>query len=185
MQVLGTVISVAVETDVKKNGGGSYKGWELIYKSDGGDVRTIAKPIQGLRFNAPLKKVLEELAGGDQFTLVQEKNDAGFYDVKSITKGWAEGTPSLPASPSQTKGSATSGNAYAARDYEGKEERTARQRLIVRQSSLSAAVAILTVGAKAVDKEAVKALADELTDFVFEQKRGTEAIAELAEDVPY
>lgn len=168
--VLGTVISVAVDTDVKKNGGGSYKGWELIYKSDGGDVRTIAKPIQGLRFNAPLKAQLEGLIAGEQFTLEQEKNAGGFYDVKTITKGWVEGQPSLPSSSnSGAKSTGTDkSTAYTGRDFESKDERTVKQRLIVRQSSLSAALGVLTVGAKAIDKEQVKALAEEFTNFVYE-----------------
>lgn len=171
--VLGTVISVAVDTDVKKNGGGSYKGWELIYKSDGGDVRTIAKPIQGLRFNAPLKAQLEGLVAGEQFTLEQEKNAGGFYDVKSIIKGWTEGQPSLPSNTSTSKVSGSTSNTYSGRDFESKDERTQRQRLIVRQSSLSAAVSILTVGAKSVDKEQVKSLANELTAFVFDEVKPT------------
>lgn len=182
--VLGTVISVSAETDVKKNGGGTYKGWELIYKSDGGDVRTIAKPVQGLRFNAGLKAILGELQPGDEFTLEQEKNAQGFFDVKTIVKGWSAGAPSLPSAPQQTK-SAPASNAYQARDFESKEERTTRQRLIVRQSSLSAAVAILTVGSKTVDKEVVKALAEELTDFVFETKRGSAGIQDMEDDIPY
>jgi hypothetical protein len=181
MQVLGTVIAVAVDTDVKKKDGGTYKGWELVYKSDGGDVRTISKPIQGLTYNAPLKKALTELSAGDEFTLEQEKNSGGFYDVKKITKGWAQGEPSLPASPAKVSSAPT--NSYQARDFETKEERTIRQRLIVRQSSLSAAVAVLTVGAKSVDKEAVKNLAEEFTKFVFEE--GLQPRPELADDIPY
>lgn len=184
MQVLGTVISVSAETDVKKNGGGTYKGWELVYKSDGGDVRTIAKPVQGLRFNQGLKTMLGELQVGDQFTLEQEKNAQGFYDVKSIVKGWSAGSPSLPSAPTQ-KSTASAPSPYQARDFETKEERTLRQRLIVRQSSLTAATAVLTVGAKTVDKEAVKALAEEFYEWVFQAPNPMQAIAEMADDVPY
>lgn len=183
MQVLGTVISIGVDVAVKKKDGGSYQGWELIYKSDGGDVRTIAKPIQGLRFNAPLKKALETLSAGDQFTLEQEKNAGGFYDVKNITKGWSEGSPQI-ASPAARPAPTSAGN-YQASSYPTADERKATQRYIVRQSSLAQAVATLTVGAKSVDKEAVKALAEEYADFVFETKRGMDAIADLQDDVPY
>lgn len=183
-QVLGTVISVSLDTAVKKKDGGTYKGWELVYKSDDGDVRTIAKPVTGLNYNQALKKGLSEIQAGDQFTLEQEKNTAGFYDVKTITKGWSAGSPSLPSAPQQQASPAAS-NSYQARDFETKEERTVRQRLIVRQSSLSSAVAVLTVGAKTVDKEAVKALAEEFTDFVFEQKRGQAGIDSLESDIPY
>lgn len=163
-QVLGTVISVSLETDVAKNGGGSYKGWELVYKTKDGQVQTIAKPVQGLKFNQTLRGQLAGLAAGDTFTLEQEKNAAGFNDVKTVVKGWADGVQA----PTAPQNSGVKATPYQARDYEGKDEREARQRLIVRQSSLTAAVNVLSVGAKAVDKEAVKALANEFTDFVFE-----------------
>jgi citrate synthase len=176
--VLGTVISVSLETDVKKQAGGSYKGWELVYKSKDGQVQTIAKPVQGLKFNQTLRGQLAELEQGDQFTLEQEKNAAGFNDVKSVIKGWAEGVQA-PTAPSNGSAKATP---YVARDYEGKEEREARQRLIVRQSSLTAAVNVLSVGAKSVDKEAVKALANEFTDFVFETE--TKAVKAKAKPLP-
>ena len=184
MQVLGTVISISLETQVKKQAGGSYAGWELVYKSSDGDVRTIAKPVQGLKFNAALRNQLGDLAQGDQFTLEQEKNAAGFYDVKAVTKGWSDGVQAPTASKEVAgKASAPSSNNYASRDFEGKEERQARQRLIVRQSSLSAAVAISTVGAKTVDKEAVKKLANELTNWVFE-KDYTGDIQDIEDDFP-
>lgn len=171
-QVLGTVISVSLETDVKKNGGGTYKGWELVYKTKDNQVQTIAKPVQSLKFNAPLRNQLAELVGGDQFTLEQEKNAAGFNEVKSVVKGWSE----MAQAPQQPQ-KAAAGGTYAPRDFEGKEERQARQRLIVRQSSLTAAVGVLSVGAKSVDKEAVKDLAEEFTDWVFEE-------TEQFEDIP-
>lgn len=185
--VLGTVISVSAETDVKKNGGGTYRGWELIYKSDGGDVRTIAKPVQGLRFNAGLKAILGELQPGDEFTLEQEKNTQGFFDVKTIVKGWKVGAPSLPASaPPQKAGANTNtANSYQARDFETKEERVLKQRLIVRQSSLTTAISVLSVGAKTLNKDDVKALAEEFYDFVFAQKTGGAAIQEMEDDIPY
>ena len=184
MQVLGIVISVGVDVPVKKKDGGSYKGWELIYKSDSGDVRTIAKPIQGLTYNAPLKKALSELSVGEQFTLEQEKNAGGFYDVKTIVKGWVEGSPQVSA-PATARPAPTSAGNYQASSYPTADERKATQRFIVRQSSLAQAVATLTVGAKSVDKEAVKTLAEEYADFVFETKRGAEAIADIQDDIPY
>lgn len=181
--MLGTVISVSLETSVKKKDGGSYKGWELVYKSDDGDVRTIAKPVTGLTYNQPLKKALSELSAGDQFTLEQEKNAGGFNDVKSIRKGWAEGQPPLPSAASASKASSAPSNSYQARDFETKEERTIKQRLIVRQSSLSTAVDILSVGAKVLKKEDVLGLAETLFDWVYETKASDEKAYD--EDVPY
>lgn len=188
MQVFGTVISVELETDVKKNGGGSYKGWELVYKTQDGEIRTVAKPVTGLRFNQPLKASLSNLKQGDQFTLEQEKNEAGFYDVKSLVVGWSQETnPSLPKSaPAQGNAKPQqANNTFQARDFEGKEERTIRQRLIVRQSSLTAALATLSVGAKSVDKDVVKSLADEYASWVFQEPPKDLSIDGLTDDIPY
>lgn len=184
MIVRGTVISVSAETDVKKNGGGSYKGWELIYKSDNGDVRTIAKPVQGLRFNAALKTILGELQAGDEFTLEQEKNTAGFYDVKSIVKGW--GNPQIPAQqPAQVKREDTVSNNYQASSYPTKDERAATQQHIIRQSSLAQANATLAIGGKAVKPDDVLKVAYVYVAWVLNQKTGQEAIVDLKDDIPY
>ena len=50
-QFSGTVVSIALETDVKKNGGGSYKGWELVYRATDNEIRTVAKPVTSLTLN--------------------------------------------------------------------------------------------------------------------------------------
>lgn len=184
--VQGVVISVSTETDVKKQGGGTYKGWELVYKTTEGEVRTVAKPVQGLRFNQALKNALAELKAGDEFTLVQEKNAQGFNDVKSIAKGFVE-VEQAPTAPRETANKPSSGgaNSYTARDFESKEERTVKQRLIVRQSSVAQAVQILSVGAKSVNVEDVKKLAEELTDFVYEKKYDGGSVEDLDDDIPY
>lgn len=171
MQVLGTVIAVGVDVDVKKQAGGTYKGWELVYKSDGGEVRTIAKPIQGLKFNKALEAALNNLVAGDQFTLEQEKNAQGFYDVKTITKGWvAGGTPTAPAAQ---KVEGAKQVAYQASTYPTADERSKTQTYIVRQSSLAQAVATLAVGSKGLDKKAVLDLAEDYVQFVLETPKVT------------
>lgn len=188
-QVQGVVISVSTETDVKKQGGGTYKGWELVYKTPDGEVRTIAKPVQGLRYNAALKKALEDLSPSDEFTLVQEKNAQGFNDVKSIVKGFSD----VEQAPAQTKevaskSASTNNNSYTQRDFETKEERALKQKLIVRQSSVAQAVQILSVGAKSPLKvDEVKEIADALTDYVYngtDTRRAFNADEELGNDIP-
>lgn len=180
MAVLGTVISVSLETDIKKQDGGTYKGWELIYKSNTGEVRTIAKPVQGLKFNAALRSGLQGLQPGDQFTLEQEKNAKGFNDVKSISKGWEQ---TAPQTSSPTPATRVTGSTY-----ETKEERAAKQKYIVKQSSLSAAIGILTTGAKSPPSvDEVISLADKLVEYVF----ANEAVNNIAssldddDDIPF
>jgi hypothetical protein len=192
MQVQGVVISVSLETDVKKNGGGTYKGWELVYKGTDGDVRTEAKPVTGLRYNAALKKGLESLAQGDEFTLVKEKNaQTGFYDVKSIEKGFSnvDPQPEAQAGRSAPVKSSSPNTTYQQRDFESKDERTAKQLFIIRQSSISAAIGTLSVGAKtAPSSKDVLSLAAEYVDFVYgmnARDRAEQAVIDIESDVPY
>lgn len=192
-QEQGTVISVGIDVDVAKNGGGTYKGWELIYRTPNGEVRTLRKPIQGLRFNAPLKAILQSLVAGDNFTLVQEKNQQGYLDVKSISKGFEVGV-SAPTAQSagntgQPRAASSAGNAYASRDFESKDERTVKQRLIVRQSSLSQAVSVLSVGAKSSPKpQEILELAQVFTDWVYggsPREVAEQAVQDIESDIPY
>lgn len=166
-QVVGTVISVGINVPVKKQGGGTYQGWELVYKSDGGDVRSIAKPVTSLKFNRALENALGSLSAGDVFTLTQEKNQAGFNDVKSIEKGdtRASGSfPSVNSSPTNATPVRT-GNTY-----ETPEERAIKQRFIIRQSSLTNAIEILKNGDKKtpLNLENATALAESLVHWVYE-----------------
>ena len=41
MNVIGTVISVNLDTPVKKKDGGTYPGWRLVYQDVDGEVKTI------------------------------------------------------------------------------------------------------------------------------------------------
>lgn len=195
----GTVVSVSLETDVKKQAGGTYKAWQLVYKTPEGEIRSIAKPVTGLRFNAALKDSLASLAPNDEFTLTQEKNAAGFNDVKSIVKGFAtedidsssQAGVGTPAKANSSRSGSSQSNSYTQRDYETKEERAARQVSIVRQSSLSNAIATLTVGSKAALKvEEVLEVAQQYVDFVDAGnakkvvEKGHE-FDDLQDDIPY
>lgn len=178
-QFSGTVISISLETDVKKNGGGSYKGWELVYRASDNEIRTVAKPVTSLTYNANLKKQLGELKQGDEFTLTQEKNAAGFFDIKSIVKGIVEASTSATVTSNGTGKASTPTTS----NYETRDERNARQRLIVRQSSLTAAIAIAQAetGGKA-KRDVVLDLAEQLTDWVFE--KGMVGLQNMESDLP-
>lgn len=180
--LVGTVVAIGIDVPVKKQGGGTYQGWELVYKSDGGEIRTIAKPMTGLRFNRALADNLAELAVGDVFTLTQEKNAQGFNDVKTIVKGKAE--VDIPTQQAPRNSGTTT--ARPTGTYETPEERAIKQRLIVRQSSLSAAIEILKEDKKTpLNLENATALADSLTAWVYESGNATaNQIPDLGDDIP-
>jgi hypothetical protein len=185
--ILGTVISVTLETDVKKQGGGSFKAWELVYKTNDGEVRTLAKPVTSLRFNAKLKAGLESLTTGDPFTAETEKNAQGFLDVKGISKGQdaSAGVPEAPKGVTQGASAPKATNTYQASSYPTAEERAKTQNHIIRQSSLAQAVATLSVGSKGLKPDEVLAVADVYVAWVKNEKTGVEAIAEMEDDIPY
>lgn len=186
MNVTGVVMSVSLSKQIKKKGGGTYNGWELVYRSDDDEVKTIAKPVQGLQYNPALKNSLEQLSAGDEFTANMEKNDGGYWDIKSVVKGRVAVEPSLPSPSPAAKPQA--GSNYQGRDYESKEERTAKQKYIIKQSSLSAAVAVLTVGAKTPPKtEDILSLADIFVDYVFDKvplKPNESGFEDFDDDIP-
>lgn len=130
--------------------------------------------------NPEVFKKVQELIG--QTVDVETVKDGDFWNWKSISTAGA-------TSANSSTGTASTGNSTSTRvsgsNYETKEERAKRQVLIVKQSSLSAAVAILTPGAKAaLDPKAVKELAQDLTDWVFD-KEDDGSIETMSNDLPF
>jgi len=105
-----------------------------------------------------------------------------YWNWKNMIQEAPGSVPSQAGSPT-SYGSKNVGTNTTARTYETAEERAERQVLIVRQSSLSAAVATLTAGAKtAVKSEDVLALADQYTKWVF-QKEAKESFLNTFEEM--
>ena len=139
------------------------------------------------------KQKIMSFANPDVFKKVQEmvgqtvevevgKNDRGYNEWRSINVGASDATG--VASPGATNTTRVSGS-----NYETKEERAARQVLIVKQSSLSAAVASLTPGAKAtLDPATVLERAQAYTDWVFgksDDKQDASGFDNMSDDIPY
>ncbi len=193
--VTGKVISVAIDVAVKKKDGGSYQGWKLVHEDADGDVKTIAKHMNSLKYAAPLKNGLEALKPGDNFTLEQEK-EGDFWNPKSVYKSDVVQSTTKNVSHPYTPAakSAASGSTYST-----VEERAQTQKYIVRQSSITAALKLLEIqGKKTVDQFAVMSLAQQFEAFVMgntpQKDAGAEAgvskgndnpFEDLADDIPY
>lgn len=144
-----TVLNVSQPEKVK-----TYFTIEVNYKNEKG--QTQGKKL--MSFSAPdVYNTLKDAQSGEQYdiTLKQEGQYWNWVGANKVAGG---------AKPSQAPVAGASRGSY-----ETAEEREKRQRLIVRQSSLTAALTTLSVGAKTVDKKAVKDLAEEYTAWVFEQ----------------
>ena len=135
MNINGTVMSVEMDIQVAKNGGGTYPGARFSYRDDAGALKEQGFHNNALKFNPTLKNQLSELVPGARFTMVKEK-EGEFWNVKGI---YLEGAaPVNAASPNTTK--APTASPAPKSNYETPEERAAKQVYIVRQSSISAAI---------------------------------------------
>lgn len=190
----GTVVSAQVDVQVKKKDGGTYPGYRVIYTNDYQEVKTIEKHMNDLKYKPAVDAVVRSAKAGDRITIVQEKNEKGFLDIQSMTIGEGAPVPQLTkqdsSAPPAAKAAFVPNNTGGGRDFESKDEREKKQVYIIRQSSLSAAINTLQVGAKKLDAKDVVALAAEYTDFVLGNtqvvKQETAApAADFNDDVPY
>lgn len=116
--------------------------------------------------NPDVFKKVQELTG-QTVEIKVGKNDKGYSEWRSVVV--VAGESSSGSSHSQAS-TAPSVARVSGSNYETKEERAARQVLIVKQSSLSAAVSSLTPGAKtALDQKDVLERAQVYADWVFEK----------------
>lgn len=108
--------------------------------------------------------VMKNAQQGETFEII-EKQEGEFTNWASAMKIDASAPKQSATGPAPAQTKATP----VVSQYETRDERNARQRLIVRQSSLSNAVTILSVGSKSPPLLAdVAALADSLVAYVYE-----------------
>lgn len=167
------IIHVEREDKPSSNGKGTYGMLTVAYRSNG---KVAEKKVMSFT-NPAVFKGLEKLGKGDTVDVTSVKNEkTGYWDWTAINQPGDAPVAQPTAQATRVSGS----------NYETKEERAAKQRYIVKQSSLSAAVNVLTVGAKtppAVDD--VLALADKFVDYVFNTDAMDAVADSLTDDVPY
>lgn len=163
-----TVIDVSENTK-KSESGRTFQQLEIAYKNEQGTPQ-LKKLIS---FSNPnMYKLAKTWVKGDTFNITTVKNAKGYWDWTGIEGEGQVATESKPAAtPTRVTGS----------NYETKEERTARQLYIIRQSSLANAIEILNKGA---DTAEVLKLADKLVNYVLAKTEGIEAINEQPDDIP-
>jgi hypothetical protein len=169
----------APNTHAAKNGR-SYQSMEVTYKDEQSQTKT--KKLMSFS-NPSVFTHIKERSKGDVVNVVTTKDDNGYWQwtaIGSDTQAQDSGSKPAAAGVNKTTGS----------NYETKEERAARQVFIVRQSSISAAVSALTVGAKTVPtSDSIIALAKEFEAYVFSKEEPKTAAnipeLDLEDDIPY
>lgn len=156
------IIATSVET--KPTAKGSYQQLEVTYKNLTFQGKVESKKLMSFGANAAAFKALAEAPAGSQWEVTVVKNDKGFNDWTAVVA-----STGVAAAPPQAI-VAVKNQIGARSTYETPEERAQRQVLIVRQSSLSAAVSTLAVGAKVVKPDDVIAVAKQYENYVFDIK---------------
>jgi len=171
------IVSIGIDVDVAKNGGGSYKGCEVIYKSRDGQVNKKGMHNNTFKYNAALLAELKAVTAGDYVHVTSEKNGE-FVNWISVHKvappAPAPTQPAAEFSATATPSGKAPTAATVRTTYETPEERAIKQRLIVRQSSLGYALEYLTLQAKSgcdyvpTDRDVMQQ-AETFFDFIYEQ----------------
>lgn len=161
MIITGKIVSIDLNATITKASGGTYKGAEIVFKDANSKVQTKNIHENGLKYAPAVKNGLESLEPGDNFTVEMEKKD-DFWTWISIKKGIEQEEKQKTTTQQSTASKSTS--------WETAEERAARQKLIVRQSSLTNAVAFLVLqGRTHATEEDVLETATIFYNWVFEQ----------------
>ena len=170
-----TVIDVGQPNTHSTKNGRSYQSMEVTYKNDSGQVQS--KKLMSFS-NPDVFKQAKEWQKGDTVDVNTQKDDNGYWQWISI------GADAI-AQATSTTSNAKPTTRVTGSNYETKEERALRQLMIVRQSSLSNAVATLATHGKALSSSDVVALAKQYERFVMEGDSTASAIDDLANDIPF
>lgn len=167
-----TIVTVGAPQPVP---GKKYQTMEVAYKDQTGKVagKKLMSFTYPLVFNA-----LKGAQQGDSFEVKNEKIGEYWNWTEAVkVEGGAASVET--STPSKTQAFTQQSNDR----YETKEEREKRQVMIVRQSSLSNAVATLAVGGKsALDPSKVIGVAQEYESYVL--GKGVQGIIDMESDLP-
>jgi uncharacterized GH25 family protein len=138
-----TLLSVDIKTVPTAKG--SYQTADVAYKNNSFQGKVEGKKVMSFGATKNAFASLSTATPGQTYEVEIVKNDKGYNDWISLAPAVA-GAASPVATPAA--GKAASASPSPRSTYETPEERAQRQVMIVRQSSLSTAVASLAVGSK-------------------------------------
>lgn len=172
---------INVQATTKPTKTSSYTMLDVTFKNLTFGGKTDGKKIMSFT-NKDVYEVLAKAQNGENYNVTVKKNEqTGYNDWTSVSK---EGATTPDAAPA-TQGAAKT-FASPKSTYETPEERAARQVMIVRQSSLSNAIAILKTEKNTPTKDDVFALAQEMVDWVLQlEKEDMPDFTDMQDDIPY
>lgn len=167
------IVNVTVEAVPTARG--QYKKAKVIYKNKSFQDKVEEKQIMDFTF-PKVFNTIEQSKFGDVLEIIRNKNDKGYWDWTDI------GTETNPPYTEQGAGMINKpvANVSPKSTYETAEERAKRQVMIVRQSSISSAVAALKLDKAALDATAIITMAKQFENYVMGN-----TIEDIPEDVPF
>lgn len=156
-----TILNVAVET--KPTQKGSYQVADVAYKNNSFGGKVEGKKVMSFGATKDTFSVLATAQPNDTYEVSVVKNEKGYNDWVSLAKAGAavQTHASAPERGQQVSPAVRTSN------FETPDERAKRQVFIIRQSSISSAIAALSVGSKQpLVKEGVVELAKYFESYV-------------------
>ena len=189
IQILATTVSTKANAKGKP-----FQNVEVAYKNFDNDGKVESKNITSY---SSAFKVVSDARAGQAFDVLTQKNDNGYWEWADVKRVSPEDLGATPVTNEASHGSAVAGTrvpvATTRSTYETPEERAKKQVYIVKQSSLSNAINMLSIGAKnPLESNKVMELAQTLTNWVFNDNLGKAKTAlidlpndNLDADVPF
>lgn len=175
-----SVIDVGEPTTHATSNGRSYQAIEVTYKGIDGKVSN--KKLMSFS-NPTVFKTAQTWQKGDNVNIQAVKNDKGYWDWVGF--GDSNSSEEQPQAVSQPQSSSKPTTRVTGSNYETKEERAQRQVMIVRQSSLSNAVATLATHGTKLNASQVIDLAKTYEGYVLGTLESSNGIDHLDDDVPF
>lgn len=181
MQFQAELIDISAPAFTKTAKGG-YNTIEVAFKRDG---KVEGKKL--LDFSAPVAfKAIQTYKRGDLILVTSEKDKNDYWQWTAISGDGAAG--SMELSQTQQGGNSTAkatGGRVTGSNYETPEERKIKQRFIIRQSALTAALKSFELwGDKKFTQDQVKKVAEDYVSFVYQEPSAMEAIVDMEDDIP-
>lgn len=175
------LISILNITPVPKttSTGKPYEVLDIAFKNLSFQGKVEGKQLMPFGANAGGFNALKNAQSGQQYEVTVVKNDKGYNDWTAATQAEAGAASQQPVyQPQAAYGPKNANTVPAARPntFETPEERAKKQVYIVRQSSISASVAALSVGSKNPPK------ANDVIDYAKQLEAFVFGIPPLAED---
>lgn len=157
---------IAVTTEAKKNSrGGIYNEAIITFKNKSFQDKIETKKLVDFAAKE-VYSTLSQANFGDIFDIIRNKDDQGYWQWVGINNS---NTPTQDTPMNVTK--QTPATPTPKSTYETAEERAARQVMIVRQSSIASAIALLASnGGKKNTPEEVIAIAKQFETYVFNKE---------------